>query len=93
MTNKEILQKLGLESMPAEVQQQTLDQVTQIVERRVMGLVDEMMTDDQRKEFEERTKQDPESVMQWLSSELADVAKIYTAALEDYLEEVTSRQK
>ncbi|MCA9313708.1 hypothetical protein KDA08_05360 [Candidatus Saccharibacteria bacterium] len=92
MTNKEIIQKLGLESMPVEVQEQTLEQVTQIVELRVMGLIGEMMTKDQQEVFEERAKQGPETVMQWLSSEFADVAKIYISTLKDYLDEVTARQ-
>lgn len=92
MTNKEIIQKLGLESMPVEVQEQTLEQVTQIVELRVMGLIGEMMTKDQQEVFEERAKQGPETVMQWLSSEFADVAKIYVSTLKDYLDEVTARQ-
>ena len=92
MTNKEIIQKLGLESMPVEVQEQTLEQVTQIVELRVMGLIGEMMTKDQQEVFEERAKQGPETVMQWLSSEFADVAKIYISTIKDYLDEVTARQ-
>lgn len=78
--------------MPVEVQEQTLEQVTQIVELRVMGLIGEMMTKDQQEVFEERAKQGPETVMQWLSSEFADVAKIYVSTLKDYLDEVTARQ-
>ncbi len=78
--------------MPVEVQEQTLEQVTQIVELRVMGLIGEMMTKDQQEVFEERAKQGPETVMQWLSSEFADVAKIYISTLKDYLDEVTARQ-
>ena len=78
--------------MPAEVQSQTLDQVSQIVELRVMGLIDDLMDDKQRETFAKFSKEGPERVMKWLSEELVDVNKLYLATLEDYITDLTSRK-
>lgn len=93
MNDQEILQKLGLEGMPKEVQDQTLLQVNQIVEMRLAGMFDELMTEEQRAQFTKKSQEGPEAAWKWLSEELTDAAQLYQAALSDYLTEVTTRGK
>jgi hypothetical protein len=89
MTNQEIIDKLGLGNLPKEVQDETLTSINHVVELRVMGLVDDMMSDEQRATFEQKTAEAPESVWNWISAEFTDVDKLYEAALVDYLDEKT----
>lgn len=87
MSDEQIIEKLGLGNMPQEVQQETLQSINSIIEMRVMGILDDLMDDSQRAKFEEISKQGPEAVWTWLSKEFTDVAKLYEAALQDYLDE------
>ena len=91
MSDQEIIAKLGIGNLPKEVQEQTLQNISSVVELRVMGLLDEIMTDEQRATFEQKSKEAPESVWKWISSEFADVDSMYEAALADYLEEKTQK--
>ncbi|HMS31531.1 MAG TPA: hypothetical protein PJ984_04000 [Candidatus Saccharibacteria bacterium] len=91
MTDQEILQKLGLDNMPHEVQQQTLSQISTVVELRVAGALAESLSEEQKAKFEGVSKESPEKAWTWLSEQVTDVAKLYQAALTDYLAEVASR--
>lgn len=92
MTDQQILEKLGLQNIPKEVQDETLQSINHVVELRVMGMVDDMMSDEQRVAFEAKSKEDPESVWKWVSTEFTDVDKLYSAALEDYVNEKAAQQ-
>lgn len=91
MSDEQIIEKLGIGTLPKEVQEQTLQSVNTVVELRVMGMLDDLMEDEQRAQFEEISKQGPEAVWNWLSTEFTDVAKLYEAALQDYLDEKTAK--
>ena len=91
MTDQQIIEKLGIGNLPQEVQQETLNSINSIIEMRVMGMLDDLMEDEQRAQFEEISKQGPEAVWNWLSKEFTDVAKLYEAALQDYLNEKTAK--
>lgn len=91
MNDKEILQKLRLETMPKEVQEQTLIQIHQVVELRLMGVIDDLMTDEQRTAFEALSKENTKSVQRWLSEQFTDLEKLEVSVLEDYITEVTQK--
>ena len=91
MTDQEILQKLGLDKMPQELQEETLGQISNIVELRLAGALAESLTEEQKTKFEAVSKESPEKAWAWLSEQVTDVAKLYQAALTDYLAEVASR--
>lgn len=91
MSDEQIIEKLGLSSLPKEVQADTLQSVSNIVELRVMEVIDSLMTDEQRATFEQKSKEAPEAVWKWISTEFADVDTMYNAALEDYLDEKTKK--
>ncbi len=93
MTDEQIIEKLGLGNLPQEVQQETLDSINHVIELRVMGMLDDMMSDDQRATFELKTKEGNEAVWKWLNEEFTDVSKLYDAALADYLNEKLGQVK
>lgn len=92
MNDQQIIEKLGLQNLPKEVQDQTVESVNQVVELRVMGMIDEMMSDEQRATFESKSQESPEAVWKWISQEFTDVSKLYDAALQDYLDEKTAQK-
>lgn len=91
MTDEQIIDKLGLGNLPKEVQDETLQSINRVVELRVMGLVDDLLSDEQRAELKAKLTEDPKSIWKWLSKEVTDVQKMYDAALSDYLDEKTKK--
>lgn len=91
MSDQEIIAKLGIGNLPKEIQEQTLQNVSSVVELRVVEVIDAIMSDEQRVTFEQKSKEAPESVWKWISAEFADVDKMYEAALADYLDEKTQK--
>lgn len=89
MSDEQIIEKLGLKNLPKEVQDETLASINRVVELRVMGLVDDLMSDEQRAQLKTKLTEDPKSIWKWLSKEVTDVDKMYEAALLDYLDEKT----
>lgn len=91
MSDQQILEKLGLLDIPKEVQEETLQDINRIIELRVMGLVDDIMTEDQKKAFSEKVKEAPEEGWKWLSKEVVEISELYDATLEDYINERISK--
>lgn len=89
MTDEQIIDKLGLGNLPKEVQDETLQSINRVVELRVMGIVDDLLTDEQRIELKQKMAENPKSIWKWLTKEVTDVQKLYDAALTDYLDEKT----
>ena len=88
MNDTQILQALGLDKAPAELQKQTLTSVNNIIEMRTAGLVQDIMTEEQLATFSSMSKtKTPEAVRAWISDEVVDAQKLYDAALEDYIAE------
>jgi len=91
MSNEQIIEKLGFGNLPKEVQDQAVEDIRGVVELRVMGLIDDMMSDEQRTAFEQKSQEAPEAVWKWISAEFTDVDKLYEATLTDYLDEKTKK--
>jgi hypothetical protein len=92
MNDKEILQQLGLETADPALQDRALQNFYNIVEKRVMGLLQEMMTDEQRKEFEAKSDTlSREEGVKWLSDNVSNVEELYDNVARDYIDEVTKQ--
>lgn len=88
MKDQEILQELGLENAEESLKESALSSINTVVELRVSGLIQDLMTEDQRKEFTKKSEtEDKGTVMKWISSEIVNVDEMYEAALRDYLDE------
>lgn len=91
MSDQEIIQKLKLENLPQQTQQQMLAQINEIIELRIAGTLDDVMNEAQRATFTQLSRQSPEVVWQWLTREFTNLAELYEATLGDYLDEVTQQ--
>ncbi|MCB9823092.1 hypothetical protein H6800_02350 [Candidatus Nomurabacteria bacterium] len=92
MTDEQIIEKLGIGNLPQEVQAETLKSINRVIEHRVIELVDDIMTDEQKLEFKTKLADDQKSAWKWLSAEVTDVKKMYDTALLDYLDEKTRKK-
>jgi|GEM_PF-1437356 len=90
MSNEEILQELGFGRADQAMKDRVIENVRTLVELRVIGIVSELMTDDQEAEFETLQAQgDSNAVWEWLRTQVAgvDIHDVYEAALRDYIDE------
>lgn len=92
MTNNDIIDAMGIQDASEEIKNRAIESVTEVVEMRVMGMVDEMMTEEQRTEFDKLPQEDAEKVYEWVSKEVTDLEKLFEATLGDYLEEIKQRE-
>lgn len=88
MNNKQIIQALGLENAPAELQEKALVDVSIIIEMRTAGMIEDLMSDEQLETFAKMAKNDtPDVVREWINKEVVDAEKLYEATLSDYIAE------
>jgi len=95
MTDNDILMKLGLDGADADVRQEAIDNVRTVVELRVIGIISDMIGDDQQAEFERlQGLDDTGAVWNWLQHEVVgvDVSEVYEAVLHDYLVELEANK-
>lgn len=87
-SNTQILQALRMEDAPADVQQEIIQSVQAVVENRLMMMVDEMLTDEQRAEFEKiQEENDAVAARLWLEQHVVNTQELYAVLLSDYLAE------
>lgn len=94
MTDEQIITALDIEDGTDEVKQHIVEATRHIVEARVIGIVTELMAEDQLADFEQLVAAgDDAAVWNWLRTNVvgADVSEVYEAALVDYIEEFRAR--
>ena len=89
MTVEEILKKLGLENASEELKQETIADIVQVVESRVLSMVEDVMTPEQTREFESLTPDNPDDAILWLKNNIPDADSLYTATMRDYVSELS----
>lgn len=90
MSNEEILNELGLSKASDEIKERVIENVRTIVELRTLGVISELIPDDQEAKLTElQAQSDSQAIWDWLKTEVvgADVSEVYEATLKDYLEE------
>lgn len=90
MTNEQIIEELGFTNADQEMKDRVVENVRTIVELRAVGIIGELMTEEQEKTFAElQDRGDDQAIWNWLKSDIAgvDVSEIYEAALRDYIEQ------
>ncbi|HRN97399.1 MAG TPA: hypothetical protein PLZ58_03085 [Candidatus Saccharibacteria bacterium] len=90
MTNEQIIEELGFTNADQEMKDRVVENVRTIVELRAVGIIGELMTEEQEKTFAElQDRGDDQAIWDWLKSDIAgvDVSEIYEAALRDYIEQ------
>ena len=86
--NTYIIQKLNLENATDDTKQSIVSSIQSIVETRLVLLLDEILTDEQRSEFESiQESRGAVEARLWLEQNVANSQELYRRILDDYLEE------
>lgn len=92
MTDDQIIEKLGLTDVDDESREVLVAQVNSVVEMRLMGLVESLLSDEQTEQLQQLIAAgDNQAVWQWLNSELTNIDELRQGVLADYLEERVAR--
>jgi len=89
MTDEQIIEDLRFTSADQTIKDRVVENVRTIVELRVIGIITDMMTDEQEATFNQLQEQgDNAAVWEWLKNDIVgvDVSEVYEATLKDYLE-------
>ena len=95
MTDEQLIEALGFSSASDEVKMRVVTAARETVERRVMMLVEAMMSRKQAKEFQKLTKTgDSQSGWEYLEREVVPGGfdELYGAAFKDYIAEFGIRK-
>lgn len=89
MDDTTILEKIGMVDAPEELQKETLQLIGNTVELRLLGLIEDLLSDVQLEEFKKMEKtSSKDEVIQWLSSIIGDMSELYNSVQQDYVEEL-----
>ncbi len=88
MNDTEIIHALGADAASDEFKDSLLQNVHTVIELRVAGIIEDIMTESQAQEFSKRSQTDsPESVKKWVSESVVNTSELYESALADYIAE------
>lgn len=88
MTDEQIIAAIGFENVPDDVKSKTIDSIRRTVDMRVIGIIGEMIDDDQESQLETLIEAgDNQAVWEWLKNDVVgvDTREIYEATLQDYI--------
>lgn len=95
MTNEQIITEIDFDGATDEVKQDVVNSIRQIVEMRMLGLMGDMMTDEQSDTFQEIVDSgNDQAVWDWLRETIVgvDVSELYETTLQGYLAEFKAKQ-
>lgn len=90
MDDTAITEQLGIQNLPDEVQQQTLEGVHMEVELRTLERLSDVISDEQRVAFTEKRQSDAKAAWRWLTKQVPEAQTTYDTELKAYLAEKTT---
>lgn len=92
MTDEQILEQLGLTDVDDESREVLVGQVNAVVELRLIGLVTELLNDEQLARFKQlQDTGDNDGIWQMLNTEITNIDELRQGILTDYLRERATR--
>lgn len=85
MTDDYILQKLGLAAASPSIKQSAIINVRTIAESRLVLLLDEILTDEQRAMFNELQATDDERTSTWFIEQFPQLQELYDGIIEEII--------
>ncbi len=83
---------MSLGALPQNIKDEAVNNVKAVVEHRLVGTLDDMLSDEQRKQFETVKQGDPEQAKSWVGEQLSvNLEELYDSLLQDYLQEAKSK--
>ena len=96
MQQDEIYEKLGISGARSAIKQQVIQNIVQTVELRFIGLVDDLLDEDQVRQLDsvvESSGDDSSAVTDWLKENIPQAVEIYEATLRDHVDELCHQLK
>lgn len=94
MTEQEIITELGLDALPEEELKQTLKNIKQTLSMRTMGVLQDMMSNDQKKKFQEISANgNDDETWQWINENIAKTDDVYDALEKDFIADMKARSE
>lgn len=94
MSDQEILEKIGLSEASEELKMASLEGIRDVADKRLMGILEELLDDEQMEELERRTADGSslEHNIDWMQRQLSlDVKELYDAAVYGYVDELVAK--
>lgn len=94
MTTDQIFQKLGIEESDEAFKAKILSKVMGTADLRFARVVDEIMTDEEREEFEAFSEgKEPQEIAKWVSEKYEGIGEMYDQVVEDVVTELKNKQQ
>lgn len=96
MQQDEIYEKLGISGASSAIKQQVIENIVQTVDLRFIGLVDDLLDEDQVRQLDsvvESSGDDSSAVTDWLKENIPQAVEIYEATLRDHVDELCDQLK
>ena len=91
MTSDTIFQELGVENSSDEFKADMLNKIMATVDLRFARVVDEIMSDEERDEFEKFSEgKNPEEISNWIAEKYEGISEMYNALIEQTVAELKS---
>ncbi len=94
MTSDQIFKKLGIENSSDEFKAKMLSKIMATADLRFARVVDEVMSDEERTEFEAFSEgKSPEEIAKWVEEKYEGIGEIYTAIIGSIVEDLSETVK
>ena len=91
--HEDLIRLLGLEDLGHEEKLKVIDQVTEVLELRVLERAYQQLSSAQRTELQRRFEQSPQSVLEYLQGSVTDFENIVTEELQKIRKELFTRKE
>lgn len=92
MTTEQIFETLGLQDAPIETKAKILANITSAADLQFARVVDEVMTDDERQEFESFAEgKGPAEISKWVAAKYEGIGEMYDGIIEQIVADMKSR--
>ncbi len=88
MNKEDVFRELQVEDWSEEEKNELIDNINDVTEMRFVGLVDDIMTDQQKIEFSKINQDEIDVVGKWLIDNIPQAKELYISTMEDYIMEL-----
>ncbi len=94
MTTEQMISELGIESSDDTIKAQIISNILGAADLRFARVVDEVMTDEERREFEEfSVGKGPQDVAGWIGQKYEGIGDMYTAIVESIVKDLKNKNQ
>lgn len=92
MTSDQIVKQLGIEGSDDTFKAQMVRKILETADLRFARVVDEVMTDEERQEFDEFAKdKDPQTIARWVEEKYEGIGEIYDGIVESIVADLKAK--